>query len=281
MNLLKVMEIWKKTYKNIAFESIDVEKEDIDIPAVPTIKLSGGKQEKVYIGNNTHLITKMLEEFNDSNDSVPTDKDDPYNENVLKELVNTAPVMIFIKGTPTQPKCKFTRQLLEILNSLHVRYSYFDILSNEYIRHHLKEYAEWSTFPQIYLLGEFLGGLDIIKEMVENNELQSVLKDYMSESIEQKCNRLVNQQKVMLFIKGTPEEPRCGFSKTLVSLFNEHDIQFGYFDILQDEDVRQTLKELQDWPTYPMVFVRGELQGGLDIVKEMLSGELQSIIDDE
>ena len=281
LNLLKVTELWQKKYPNIEFECINVDSEDIDVAGVPTIKLTDANHAKEYVGANVHLITKMLDELDQSEDAIPTNKDEPYNESVLKEIVNSAPIMIFIKGTPSQPKCKFTRELLGMLKEMHVRYSHFDILSNEYVRLHLKEYAQWPTFPQIWLHGEFIGGLEIIKELNQTNELNTLFAEYITETIEAKCNRLIIQDKVMIFIKGSPDAPRCGFSKTLCNLLRSNDIKFGYFDILQDESVRQTLKELQDWPTFPMLFVNGELMGGLDIVTEMLNNhELQTIIDE-
>lgn len=76
----------------------------------------------------------------------------------------------------------------------------------------------------------------------------------------------------MAFIKGTPETPRCGFSKTLIGIFNETGVKYGYYDILGDDEVRQGLKTYSDWPTYPQVYVKGELIGGLDIIKELQEG---------
>ncbi|CAN0329604.1 unnamed protein product, partial [Hapterophycus canaliculatus] len=73
----------------------------------------------------------------------------------------------------------------------------------------------------------------------------------------------------MVFMKGTPDAPRCGFSRTLVGLLREENIEFESFDILEDNAVRQALKDLSNWPTYPQLYVQGELVGGLDIVKEM------------
>ena len=73
----------------------------------------------------------------------------------------------------------------------------------------------------------------------------------------------------MLFMKGNPEAPRCGFSQKTVNLLRQEKVEFGWFDILEDEAVRQQLKKINDWPTYPQIIVKGELIGGLDIVKEM------------
>jgi Grx4 family monothiol glutaredoxin len=69
-------------------------------------------------------------------------------------------------------------------------------------------------------------------------------------------------------MKGTPEMPRCGFSRQIVQMFNELHVEFWSFDILSDEDVRQGLKTYSDWPTYPQVYLDGELLGGLDVIRE-------------
>ena len=75
----------------------------------------------------------------------------------------------------------------------------------------------------------------------------------------------------MLFMKGTPGSPQCGFSRQLVGILRENSVKYGVFNILADDEVRQGLKEFADWPTYPQLWVDGELVGGLDIVKEELS----------
>ncbi|VDM28496.1 unnamed protein product [Toxocara canis] len=72
--------------------------------------------------------------------------------------------MIFIKGTPEEPKCGFTRRALELLRSVNADFSSFDILSDEQVRQGLKEYSNWPTYPQIYLDGELIGGLDVFSE---------------------------------------------------------------------------------------------------------------------
>jgi Grx4 family monothiol glutaredoxin len=70
----------------------------------------------------------------------------------------------------------------------------------------------------------------------------------------------------MLFMKGTPKSPRCRFSRRLVGILEEHGIEYGSFDVMSDEDVRQGIKEFGDWPTFPQLWVDGELVGGLDVV---------------
>jgi len=86
---------------------------------------------------------------------------------------------------------------------------------------------------------------------------------------------LTTQAPVMLFMKGAPEAPRCGFSRQIVELLNGAGVKFGSFDILSDQRVREGLKKLSNWPTYPQLYAEGELLGGLDVVKELAAaGEL-------
>jgi Grx4 family monothiol glutaredoxin len=83
-----------------------------------------------------------------------------------------------------------------------------------------------------------------------------------------RLSKLVNAAPVMLFMKGTPASPQCGFSRQLVAILREHQVRFGFFDILKDNSVRQGLKAFSDWPTFPQLYINGELQGGLDIIRE-------------
>ncbi len=80
----------------------------------------------------------------------------------LSALVAAAPVMLFMKGTPSAPQCGFSRQIVSILRERGVRYGFFNILADEEVRQGLKEYSEWPTFPQLYVQGELVGGLDIV-----------------------------------------------------------------------------------------------------------------------
>ena len=89
-------------------------------------------------------------------------------------------------------------------------------------------------------------------------------------SLESRLIALINKSKIMVFMKGSPNAPRCGFSRTLVGILNELNAKYETFDILEDEEVRQGLKTFSNWPTYPQVYVNGEFIGGLDIIKVKL-----------
>jgi len=98
-------------------------------------------------------------------------------------------------------------------------------------------------------------------------------------NLDDRLKALINKANVMVFMKGDRNSPKCGFSRTLIGILNETNVPYETFDILTDEQVRQGLKTYSDWPTYPQVYVKGELQGGLDIIKEMqTNGELLNVL---
>merc|ERR1712050_714938 len=105
-------------------------------------------------------------------------------------------------------------------------YSTFDILSDNEVRSGLKEYSNWKTYPQLYIDGELMGGVDIIKEMDEDGTLADALgasgqADGAQLPLEDRLKALINKAPVMLFMKGDPEAPRCGFSRKICELLSE------------------------------------------------------------
>jgi len=190
----------------------------------------------------------------------------------LKDLVNFSPVMLFMKGSKVEPFCKFSKQAVEMLNRHNVEYSTFDIMKDEEIRAGLKDYSNWKTYPQLYVGGELMGGVDVMKEMDEDGTFMEAMPGGTpggEKPLQERLKDLISSNDVMLFMKGNPDTPKCGFSGKIVGLLTEHDIKFSTFDILEDDEVRQGLKEYSNWPTYPQVYAKGKLIGGLDIIKEL------------
>ncbi len=92
----------------------------------------------------------------------------------------------------------------------------------------------------------------------------------------------VKQHDVVLFMKGTPDAPRCGFSSLAVQILDHIGAPFVGVDVLQDEALREGIKAFTDWPTIPQLYVKGEFVGGSDIVREMFNaGELQTLMADK
>ncbi|KAJ8956222.1 hypothetical protein NQ314_006755 [Rhamnusium bicolor] len=170
----------QKDYSNVKFYSLPAE--DIpevslrfNIEAVPTIILfRSGKTVDIINGVDASKITEKVQKHNVHSDGESKVKDVPLEER-LKSLINKSNVMLFMKGDRNAPRCGFSKQTIEILNNTGVQYETFDILSDEDVRQGLKTYSDWPTYPQLYVNGDLIGGLDIIKEMLASGELASTL----------------------------------------------------------------------------------------------------------
>lgn len=108
------------------------------------------------------------------------------------------------------------------------------------------------------------------KEPTTTESAQEEEQEETEEELNNRLTKLVKAAPVMLFMKGTPASPNCGFSRQMVGILREHQVRFGFFDILKDNAVREGLKKFSDWPTFPQLYINGELQGGLDIIKESI-----------
>ena len=100
----------------------------------------------------------------------------------------------------------------------------------------------------------------------------------MSDS-KKRIDDIVRKNDVVLFMKGTALFPQCGFSSRAVAILERLGVQYETFDVLQDPEIRQGIKEYSDWPTIPQLYVKGEFVGGSDIMMEMFeNGELQQLV---
>ena len=91
----------------------------------------------------------------------------------------------------------------------------------------------------------------------------------MAESIKERIADDVRSNDVVLFMKGTPVFPQCGFSAAVVQILTDLGVKFKSFDVLKDPELRQGIKEFSNWPTIPQLYVKGEFVGGCDIIREM------------
>ena len=104
----------------------------------------------------------------------------------------------------------------------------------------------------------------------------------MDQKIKESIELDIKSNDVHLFMKGTPLFPQCGFSSTVVQILTYLEVPFTTTNVLENENVREGIKEFSNWPTIPQLYVKGELMGGCDIIKEMFeNGELQEIFKNE
>lgn len=95
----------------------------------------------------------------------------------IKSQIENNTVILYMKGTPQFPMCGFSAKVVQILKGLNAKFSFVNILENPDIRSELPSYANWPTFPQLYIKSELIGGCDIVVEMHENNEIGPLLKE--------------------------------------------------------------------------------------------------------
>ncbi|MCJ8158390.1 Grx4 family monothiol glutaredoxin [Sphingomonas sp. LaA6.9] len=104
----------------------------------------------------------------------------------------------------------------------------------------------------------------------------------MTDDTKARIGQIVTDNDVVLFMKGTPLFPQCGFSSRAIAILDHLGVAYQGVDVLQDQAIRQGIKEFSDWPTIPQLYVKGELVGGSDIMMEMYeAGELQQLLSDK
>lgn len=100
--------------------------------------------------------------------------------------------------------------------------------------------------------------------------------------IQETIKKIVTENDIVLFLKGTQDFPQCGFSATVVQIMQMIDLPFTDINILEDDEIRQGIKDFSNWPTLPQLYVKGEFVGGCDIIREMYEeGELQELLQEK
>jgi monothiol glutaredoxin len=109
-----------------------------------------------------------------------------------------------------------------------------------------------------------------VTDIAPDTKIEEAIKGFISKAI--------TENPVVVFMKGVPDQPRCGFSATVVQILDHLGADFVGVDVLQSEPLRQGIKAFSDWPTIPQLYVKGEFVGGCDIIREMFeSGELKTL----
>ena len=101
----------------------------------------------------------------------------------------------------------------------------------------------------------------------------------MDDTVQQRISQNISETPVVLFMKGSPVFPQCGFSAAVVQILSHLGVKFKGVDVLSDPEIREGIKEFSSWPTIPQLYVKGEFVGGCDIIREMFqAGELQGLL---
>jgi len=198
----------------------------------------------------------------------------------IVHLTKDAPVMVFIKGSPQNPRCKFSKSLIRVLMDNNItKFGFADVLEDTDLREGLKSVSKWTTYPQVFVNGEFIGGLDVVSESVQDGDfLEKVPKECFGSGLYPRLKKLVTKSKFVLALDGTPSKPRDLAGEQAVTLLNGNKFEFDYIDISTDDTIRGGLKNYDRFTTYPQLYVDGENIGGLEKLAELqASGKLDDL----
>ena len=102
----------------------------------------------------------------------------------------------------------------------------------------------------------------------------------MEQNTKEKIENIIKDNEILLFMKGTPVFPQCGFSAAVIQVLSHLQVKFSSVNVLEDPDIRDGIKQYSDWPTIPQLYVKGEFVGGCDIIREMYeTGELKTFLE--
>lgn len=161
---------------SVRVEGLGIEKltKLCNVHSLPTVLImQNNEQQGKLVGVDPRQMKKMLETFVQQKSQLKASKDQLTER--LKFLVNKEKVMVFLKGSADQPLCGFSKKLMAILKSKNIKYGWFDILKDEEVRQALKQYSNWPTYPQLYVHGQLLGGVDVVVEMEADGDLDEAL----------------------------------------------------------------------------------------------------------
>jgi Grx4 family monothiol glutaredoxin len=179
----------------------------------------------------------------------------------LQVLINSSKLVVFTQEESS--KSLRNRKIRRILNGY--LYETIQVDKKKHLSDWLRVYSSSKTFPMVFLGGRFQGSIEEIMKNISTGDFSTA----MGEDLNEKLSRIVKSSKYIVFMMGSKEEPICGYSKRLIALLDGYGIDFDTFDISFDGEVCEGLKKFSDWPTYPQVYVDGELIGGYDICNQM------------
>lgn len=134
-----------------------------------------------------------------------------------------------------------------------------------------KVVGEGFNLPFLFFDQKPFGGGDTLMSTVQNTDLKEIFEEKLfREDVFSQIKKIINSYPIMVFIKGSPDEPQCGFTSTLVGILAKYKVDYRHFNILEDHLIREKIKEYSNWKTFPQMYVKGELLGGLDIIKELI-----------
>jgi glutaredoxin-related protein len=276
-----------KIYKHLVFTWIDCDKltdlvEKHDVDTVPTVLVFHPHKSDVdkIVNPSPETLNEEIEKLNVYyKTTLQNEKERVFNE--IEVILGSFPMVCFIKGTPTEPKCKFTRRLLGYINKYDLIFKHVNIFDEPRIRQWLKVYSDWQTYPQVYINKEFVGGIDIVDELVEGDEfLDMVPKECKKLPPIEIFEMMLESFEVVILIEGTPDKPLSETSKSIVKSLDDNCIKYVTVDyIALEQQVQDHIKAKHAVSECPYIFIKkapfGNEQALLKVIND---GTVENVI---
>lgn len=166
----------------------------------------------------------------------------------MKKVLGATKVVILINGSIENPQDDESKQMISKINATQCEYAAIDIVKN-------KAYLEFLPkdikIPFVFLSGKAACGIDGIDMLKDSNEFKTGFQKRKLTTTE-RIEELLSSSEVLLFMKGSPSSPQCGFSSKIVDILKKYDgLEYKHFNIFEDNEIREGLKKYSNWPTYP------------------------------
>ncbi|EGR33404.1 hypothetical protein IMG5_054320, partial [Ichthyophthirius multifiliis] len=240
--------------ESIIFAKIDAENlpeisSKYQIQSVPTLLLIDCLKKVKILKLENEPIAQLLETLTNEKEKYEkqyiAEKEHFFSK--ISQILSNPGLTMFIVGTPTAPQCRFTRQLVDILAEMEVKFQYYDVNTDDDMVIWLKQYSKWPTFPQIFINGgNLVGGLEEVKKLEKEDKLLEKIpgSEWVLDS-EKKIKFLLKNYNVLAFINGVPNDSNCEKSKEFIEILNKLNIQFEFFNVDFDIGVSEQLKKNQ------------------------------------
>ena len=167
------------------------------------------------------------------------------------------------------PACRASKQMIEQLDNLEIKYKSVNILFNQKLKEWLKYFANWPQFPQLYIYGKFIGGTEIMLQLIENDDFMAMIpQECIRTNAIERINKAWSLSVVVIFIKGTKKRPFDGYQREAIKILDESRVRYSAYNVMNDPDLREILKEISRKQSYPQLFVNRKFVGGLSFLKD-------------
>ena len=215
---------------------------------------------------------KELKEFCESNHEM-LEQIQNNEEKRIEALETGAPILLYTNSCPSLPAAEkdLQEKVMNALKEKKVLFSYVDVSQQNYLQNRLIAKTQCTNlhFPVLKMPDGSYINSDKLQLALNEDLTQLFDSKYIIKSVDDRIKYLLDSDKVIVFIKGTPEFPQCGFSKRCVEILTSKGVKFSYYNILADNELRERLKAYSNWKTYPQIYVDSELVGGNDILMEL------------